>query len=245
MEKKLPKVFFEQMPIKLETNMFSAFLGGDWSSMITKLYPDFIPALNIEDKDKRADIIEKTILDIRKQLKQKLDDSLLTIKNDWLKIDKKYLLEISRIMEEEWNDRNIIGYISINPINPRFLESWSFSVNAFTKYCNLIIAHEISHFLFFKKFEKLFPNISKENYNFPNKEWLFSEFVTPIVLNDIRIRKILDGRSEFYPEHKDYKVDGVLVTKILSDLYNKLVIKDNNFDEFVREGLEIVYKIKF
>lgn len=244
MEKKLPKVIFEQMPIKLETNMFSAFLGGDWSSRITKLYPDFIPVLNIEDKDKRTDLIEKTILDIRKQLKQKLDNSLLTIKNDWLKIDKKYLLEISKVMNEEWEGRDIIGYISINPINPRFPESWSFSVNAFSKYGNQIIAHEISHFLFFKKFEKLFPNIPNEKYNFPNKEWLFSEFVTPIVLNDIRIRKILGGRSEFYPEHKDYKVDGVLVIKILSDLYKKLVVKDNNFDDFVREGLKVVYKIK-
>ncbi len=244
MTKKIsPSITFVQMPIKLETEMFFDFLEGDWSKIMTDKYPEFLRIKDIKTKKKKIIEIKKEISKIRIELGERMGKALETIKKDWQKVEEKTFQTLAEIIQEDWSTREIIAYISINPICPRYLDSWSFSVSPNTKSPNIIIAHEVSHFLYFKKFKEIFPEIKEEKYEFPHKEWLLSEIITPTVLNDIRIRKIIGRGAGFYDDHRRLEINGKLVTEIIRELYDKFVIKKKDFSEFIRESLKVINKI--
>lgn len=241
---KLPTVVFEQMPIKLETEMFFEFLNMDyWAKRITNKYPQFLQIKEINEKKEKISKIKSEIIKIRKESRDKLNINLKAIKNDWQKVEGEVLEALSEIIQTDWSNREITTYISINPVCPRFLNTWSFSVSSDYENTNLVIAHEISHFLYFKKFKEQFHKAKKENYESPHKEWLLSEIVAVIMSHDPRILKLIKTKSDYYPDHKTLKVKGEFVTKIIEDLYKNLVIKNNNFSEFIKRGLEVVKSI--
>ena len=195
MKNNLPKVIFKQMPLELESEMILEFLDTNWSGKITKKFPEFLKISKISDKREKKKAIKNLIVQIREKLKEKMSWGLKVIKSDWQRMEKDCLERLSEIIQTDWPEKEITAYISINPICPRFLDTWSFFVSQDNKNSNIIIAHEISHFLYFKKFKDVFPKIEKDKYEFPNKEWLLSEITTPIILNDSRMQEILGGKD--------------------------------------------------
>lgn len=233
----LPKVIFKQIPIELEEEMFFDFLDHSWSKMITDKYPGFLKIKEIKSEAERKVAIKDELVKSRGELKEKLDKSLELIKSTWLGVERDIFKALSEITQEEWPEKEIIGYISLNPICPRYLDSWSFSITFDHKTPNITIAHEISHFLFFKKFKIIFPEIGKDKYESPHKEWILSEMVAVIILNDPRMVKIIGSGSGFYDNHRKLKVNGEFLTGIIQDLYNEFVLKQNNFSEFVERSM--------
>jgi hypothetical protein len=241
MIKKLPKIIFKQMPVRLETEMFFDFLEGDWSGMITEKYPGFAKIQNVKPKKERARLIKKEIVKIRAGLGERLNGDLNKIKSDWQKVEKKVLQTIAEIVQVDWTARKITAYVSLNPICPRYLDSLSFVVTYDRDQANKVIAHEISHFLFFKKFKQVFPKIDKKKYESPHKEWILSEIVAVIILNDKRITQVLDSHSNgYYPQHRDFKIDNKPLTEIVENLYEEFVVQKNNFSEFIRKSMEVL-----
>lgn len=240
-----PKVIFKQMTLKLETEMFFEFLKGDWSRMITDKYPEFPKIKNIVSKEEKVTLIKNEILKIRGKLEKKLEKNLEIIKSGWQKVEKECFKCLSEITQEDWPSREIIAYISLNPICPRYLNSWSFSLTYDCMNPSKTIAHEISHFLFFKKFSKIFPEINTENYEAPYKEWLLSELVAIIIQNDPRMIKIQgEAKSDFYSDHKKLKINDRFVTNIIKELYDEYVINKNDFEEFIKKSLELLKDLK-
>lgn len=233
----LPKVIFKQIPIELEEEMFFDFLDHSWSKMITDKYPGFLKIKEIENKKERKAAINDEIVKLRAELTEKIAKGLETIKSSWLEVEQNVFKTLSEITQEEWSYKEIIGYISLNPVCPRYLDSWSFSVTYDCEDSNKVIAHEISHFLYFKKFKSIFPNIGKDRYESPHKEWILSEIVAVIILNDPRMVKIIGSGSGFYDNHRKLKVNGEFLTGIIQDLYNEFVLKQNNFSEFVERSM--------
>lgn len=243
-ERIIPKIVFKQMPLKLETEMFLNFLEKDWGFKITDKYSQFLRIKEMKSEKERKSAIRKEIIKIRKDLGDKMDLGLKSVEGGWKKVQKKTFETLSEIIQEEWSDRKIVGYVSINPICPRWLDSWRFSVTFDSKYSNLIIAHEISHFLYFKKFRDLFPKIKKEKYEYPNKEWILSEIIAIIISHDSRMLKILGIKSSFYPEHKKIIVGEQSLIVIIKSLYNKYVTKQDNFSGFTRQAMEVLKNLK-
>ena len=129
-------------------------------------------------------------------------------------------------------------------VKNRNWDSWSFCVTHDRNDTISIITHEISHFLYFKKFKEIFPKISRKNYEAPRKEWLLSELVAVIISHDPRILKIVGIKDDFYPEHKILTVGGELLTEAISKLYKEYVIDKNNFSEFIKKSLDLVTLLK-
>ncbi|MGB8816259.1 MAG: hypothetical protein WCC74_03470 [Minisyncoccia bacterium] len=242
--KKLPEVIFKQMPIELESEMILEFLDTNWSGKITKKFPEFLKISKISDKREKKKAIKNLIVQIREKLKEKMSRGLKVIKFDWQKMEKNCLEKLSEIIQTNWLEKEITAYISINPICPRFLDTWSFSVSPDNKNSNIIIAHEISHFLYFKKLKEVFPKIKKDKYEFPNKEWLLSELVTPIILNDPRMQKILGVKDGYYREHKNLKIGNELATRVIEDLYKNFVIEKKDFSSFIKKSSKIINKVR-
>ena len=240
----LPEITFKQIPLEFEVEMFFDFLEGGWNRMITEKYPQFLKIKKIKEKKERKLAIKNEIVKIRTELGSELDKNLEIIKSSWQKIEVECLQELPNIIQTDWPDREITAYVSLNPVCPRHLDSWRFSVTHDRKNTNVVIAHEISHFLYFKKFKEIFPKISNENYESPHKEWLLSELVAVIVSHDPRMFKIIGVKDDFYQEHKKMMVNGELLTEKIEKLYKEYVMDKNDFSEFIKKGMEIVRKIR-
>ncbi len=245
-ENTLPKVIFKQMPLDLETEMLLGFLAEDWSDVITKKYPQFLEIKKMENEDKRKQSIKKEITNIRQELGSKINEGLLLVKNNWQKVEKETLEKLFEIIQTNYLEKEITAYISINPICPRFLDNWSFSIPPDHKNPNKTIAHEISHFLFFKKLKEEFPEISREKYESPHKEWILSEMLAVIILCDDRIINALNIPKYYgyYPKHKELKINGEFLSKLLENLYEDLVVNKKDFTEFIRQSLRLLKKLK-
>jgi len=240
-----PKIVFEQIPLEFETEMFFDFLDGDWSNMITEKYSGFVKIKDIKSKKEKMRLIKKEIIKIRAGLGKRLNRDLDKIKSDWQKVEKKVLQTIAEIIQVDWSARKITAYISLNPICPRYLDSLSFVVTYDRDQANKVIAHEISHFLFFKKLREDFPKIDKKKYESPHKEWILSEIVAVIMLCDERLLKALNIPKfyGYYSEHKGLKVNGEFLTDIIERLYKESVIDKNDFSEFLKKSIEAIEEL--
>jgi Asp-tRNA(Asn)/Glu-tRNA(Gln) amidotransferase B subunit len=99
--------------------------------------------------------------------------------------------------------------------------------------------------LFFKKLKKEFPEIQRKKYESPHKEWILSEIVAVIILNDKRMTDILDNHNNgYYPKHRELKINGEFLTKLVEDIYEKYVVQDRNFTDFIQKSLELFKDIK-
>jgi hypothetical protein len=240
----MPKIIFKQIPLEFEVEMFLAFLDRDWSYKITEKYPNFLEIRNIKEEKEREKAVETELIRIKEELGNKLDSNLELIKEGWEKVQEETFKILSDIIQEDWPDKEITAHVSLNPICPRHLDLWSFSVPHDRKYPNLVITHEISHFLYFKKFKNDFPDIDRGKYESPHKEWLLSEIITPIILNDPRILKIIGPGAGFYEKHKELKVGNKPLTESIQELYTEFVINKNNFSEFIKKSLDVVTLLK-
>ena len=90
----------------------------------------------------------------------------------------------------------------------------------------------------------VFPDIPRENYEAPHKEWLLSELVAVIISHDPRIFKIIGKKDDYYPEHKKLMVNGELLTEVIEELYQELVINKNDFIGFVKKGMDVLKSLK-
>lgn len=244
MDNNLPKIIFRQMPLELETEMFFDFLEGNWKGMITGKHSEFLEINNIKPKKAQLGAIRNQIIKIRTRLGGELDQNLEKIKKNWQKIETKVFKTLSDIIHEDWSKKEVIAYISLNPICPRYLDTMSFVVTYDRKDANIIITHELSHFLYFKKLKEDFPEISRDKYESPHKEWILSEIITPIILNDPRVVKIIGPGAGFYDKHKELKINGESFIELVQKLYQELVIQKNDFFEFNKKALELLKELK-
>jgi hypothetical protein len=245
-KKRFPKVIFEQMPLDLEMEMISGFLDWDWGDVITKKFPQFLKIREIKEKNEKKNAIKNETIKIRQELGIKMDEGLELVKKNWQKVEKETLENLAEIIQTDYSEKDITAYISINPICPRFLDTWSFSVPPDHKNPNKTIAHEISHFLFFKKLKEDFPEIERGKYESPHKEWILSEMLAVIMLCDERLTKALNIPKYYgyYPKHKELKINNEPLSTLLENLYEDLVIQKKDFSEFIRKSLELLKDLK-
>lgn len=121
-------------------------------------------------------------------------DGLLKAQNDivaqWGEIEADWYLFLMDIFESEVEDQACFhGYIGIAPIYPRDIERGSFLVpyDAGIQEMRKIIAHETSHFIFYRKVGELgLMDASTERLI-----WLMSEIMVPLLFGDKRAISII------------------------------------------------------
>ena len=98
------------------------------------------------------------------------------------------------------------------------------------------IMHECCHFLYFEKWQKLYPKMNRKKFESPHTEWHLSEVVAPIILNDERVQKLLKQKAVFYSEYQKMKINNQFVPEHFADLYKANIKKDNGFEIFLKEA---------
>jgi hypothetical protein len=236
----LSKTKFSNIPLLIEVDIIHNFLfenGWGWNKYVIRKHPKIKQIFSLKGKNAQVDFLKKYIIKFKKNNSKAIEKNKKNYEKEWRKIEKDFLMKLSEIMEIGWpkNRKTIKAMISINPICPRFLNNWSFSIfynRKDTKSALEVIAHEICHFLYFEKWRKLYPKMSLKKFEAPNIEWHLSEIIAPIILNDNRVQEILEKKADFYPEHKKMKINGKSVPRYFTDLYNK----SDDFESFLKRS---------
>jgi hypothetical protein len=144
---------------------------------------------------------------------------------------------LSVIMNEDWEGIDEVNiYVGVCPIAPHFLEDNSFLLPHYHELPILLnwSAHELTHFLYFKKFAKLFPNEKPETFESPHANWVLSETLAPVIDSDKRIKSITNTDSNLYPDWQKVKIEGRGLQEIFTAIYKE----SKTFDEFLVKAKE-------
>jgi len=245
----LPKVKFIDISLSKEIDWIHGFLFQNewgWGKYILKKHPEIKKIFSFKTEAEEIRFLRKYVIKFRKENQKLTEKNKIEYQKKWQKIEKDFFIILSEIMQIDWpkNKKIIKAMVSIDPICPRFLNNWSFSI--FYNYKKIshameVIMHESCHFLYFEKWRKIFPKSNLKTFESPHIEWHLSEIVAPIILNDRRIQKLLKQKAAFYTEHKKIKIGDRTAPRYFTALYNKLVKKDN-FAEFMKESYQVIKK---
>jgi len=248
-KKRLPKVKFKTVSLKIELNLLYDFLFDNqwgWEKYIFKKHPKLKKVYEFKLKKERKRFVLNYIKAYNFRHRKLIPKNKSKMEERWKIIEKKYFFILAAIMNTNWpkNKKVITAMLSINPICPRFLKDWSFFINYQYKIKDVmeVMMHETCHFLYFKKWHELFPAIRLEKYESPFIEWHLSELLAPIILNDNRVQKYLKQKAVFYEEHQKIKMNGVSAPVYFSRLYAKWLKSGEAFDYFLKDAYKVIKK---
>lgn len=233
----MPKVRFTHISLSKEVDLIHGFLFQNewgWGKYIIKIHPKINKVFSFKTEAEQIKFLRNYTVQFKKDNQKLIEKNKIKYQREWQKIEKDFFIILSEIMQIDWpkNKKIIKSMISVNPICPRFLNDWSFSI--FYNYKKMshtmeVIMHESCHFLYFEKWKKLYPKVNNKKFESPHIEWHLSELIAPIILNDQRIKKILKQKANFYEEHKKIKIYNKTAPEYFSELYNT----SKNFEQFL------------
>ena len=225
-EKFIPKVELEiEPPENREARQIMWFLNSS-----SKLHSDFINSLFkslpelkeisfIENEQEKYVKIQNLLKNKREKNKDFLLENFNSIKNDWESRSNNYLKRLSDLFETDWiENKNIKGYVALNSPYPRFLDDYSFFM-PFEK-ARETIAHEILHFIWFKKWKEIFPETERKEMENPYLVWKISEIIDPIILQtDPIIKELIEPKRWGYAEFENIKINGIKMQEYFTKVY--------------------------
>jgi len=244
----IPKVKFTHISLSKEVDWMHGFLFQNewgWGKYIIRKHSKIKKVFSFKTEAEQIKFLRNYTIQFKKDNQKLIEKNKIKYQKEWQKIEEDFLIILSEIMQINWpqNRKTIKAMISINPICPRFLNDWSFSI--FYNYKKIshameVIMHESCHFLYFEKWKKLYPKVNNKKFESPYIEWHLSELVAPIILNDQRIKKILRQKAIFYEEHKKIKINNKTALEYFTELYNK----SKNFEQFLNKSYKAIKKNK-
>ncbi len=212
-----------------------------WSEVIYRAYPDLKTELEGIDDKKKRERIERNFLEVVFTAEGKvLQEKAKSTQAEWDKINDRILGALSEVVEQDWSndDARISGRITVNPMGPRYLETRTFDVfyRRPTERIVYFAIHEILHFIYFEKWETIFPKTPKEEFEIPHLIWALSEMMPGVVLNDERIQKVFKYKFTSNPEFEALKLDGKPLMSHIKELYDDR----RDFEDFLRKSFKFV-----
>lgn len=239
------KTVFTLPSIKREAETLLYFCSSsnstwDWSGIVYKNHPQLEIVLKGAKKKDRYPIVyayTKTFINNptqRLRLHRLVDEYQRT----WDLVNDDFIKVLSRHFETKipTQRKRMTGYISIVPIFPRDIDTWSFNVSSRnTSLLVPVTMHEILHFFYFKKWMEVFPKTKRKELDSPHLVWMLSEILDPIILNhQPEIQALHPHIHGHYSEFQELKINNVSVTKHFEKLYKKHLKGGDSFESFLR-----------
>jgi len=231
----IPKCRFELLGLDREAELFYSFMKNNrFSEIFDKAYPDL--RLIQETCMDENDCLRK-YQEFLENLRDSKASAMLEFKEKiefaWGNINDEFLELLANHFETNWPEDKpeIVGCISNLPVFPRFLDDYQFCVS----YKNVdssieVIAHEILHFLWFKKWKEVFPTIERKEYECPHLVWRLSEIMDPIILQCYEpIGKLIKPKKWGYDSFEKIYIDGVSMTDFFKSIYLNGLVKGTGF----------------
>lgn len=127
---------------------------------------------------------------------------------------------------------DMVCNVSLNPIEPRFLQSHTFDI-FYKNSANGAIGeaiHEIIHFVWFHVWNQLFAD-SYEEYESPSLKWILSEMVVEPIMRDVRLRSInpyfpREKGGCVYPYFYTMQIEGTCILDTLWEMFRSMSISE-------------------
>jgi len=233
-----PKIKFK-IDVNKDIKTLKAFVndakfdGGEnlqWA--VFKKYPnlkEYFKNNKIKDYKKITEFIKEKY----KKEEKIIEENIKIYQNNWEKVENKFFnLTDDLFIDQKWPKGKYITYPTIWGMFPRFLEDKTFQV-PFThkkeEYVNVVIAHEMLHFIFYEYLFKKYPKYKAKKYNF--LVWNVSEIFNEVVQNSPKWRKVFGLKSMGYPQHKKivekisrkyYKNGKIDVDLLIGDIFEEV-----------------------
>lgn len=209
-----------------------------WTESLFYFYPQIdktkFQSLEVyQRKEYLKDVLSKVILTID------LDKKVIEYQKYWdtnvSDIQKALEDAFDLSLTDKFND--MVAYITLNPICPRYLENNSFD----TFYLNSergalgMVLHEIIHFIWFFVWSSHFHD-EKAEYESPYMKWIFSEMVVdPIMRHDKRLSSINPyfNNGCVYDYFYTMKIDDTPILGTMLNLY-----ENNSIIAFMEKGYQ-------
>jgi len=231
-----PKLKIKVASLAREKEQFKIFLDTGFAKFIHQMYPEL---KGVKGKD-----LEAVVRRLHFERSNKVKARVKQVKQEWAQKGPKFMETISKMMGTEWFEREISCHVSVAEMNPRFLEYVEFMM--FYDYpmekTMEGIYHELTHFIYFKKFGELFPKVEKKRYNVPYPEWLLSEIIAPIMLADPRLKDFVKIKPTEYKAFVNIKVGNVKIMDYFSRMYTDYMRKGKTFDDFLKDAYKVIQK---
>jgi len=204
-----PKIKFK-IDINKDIRTLEAFVndaqfdgGQNLQWAIFKNYPnlkEYFKENKIKDFQKIAEFVKEKY----KKEEKIIQKNIKIYQANWKKVENSFFdLTDALFIDQSWPKGKYIAYPTIWSMFPRFLEDKTFQVPyAYKKekYVNVVIAHEMLHFIFYEYLYKKYPKYKKDKYNF--LVWNISEIFNEVVQNSPKWKKVFGLKSMGYSHHK-------------------------------------------
>ncbi len=249
----LPKILFlKNTPSKEARMLFNLCYpknnGWDWSEYTYKKHPELKAlVLGEKNKEKFYDLCYEYTKGYYKKEKKNLLQKQTLYQGYLDKRSNHFLKELVKHFETNFptSPKIIKAFITIGTTCPRFLDSWSFWVGDQGKQERILRTcyHEILHFLWFKKWNEVFPNANCREFDQPHLIWKLSEIMDPIILNHHpKIKKMGQLYSPGYQEFQNAKIGKTKLILYYERLYKKHLSRTESFESFLKKIWNITLK---
>ncbi len=244
---KIPVIKFKPMDINDNITLVKEFYFLENDSISTheftlQLFPKLRDIDNNISKERKEKIIDNVV---REEYKKERDNIIKDVERYnglWKDYNDKYFNTLCEYFGVNFpDDLNVIdATVGLLPVNPRFLDSYSFSICCGEKKDKVIetCAHETLHFIWFIKWRNLFPNTKKYEMDSPYLVWKYSEMVTDPILNN-KPFDTFNFREHGYDNLYKIMDGNIKVMDKLRELYSK----DISIEEKIKDGFEYIKKI--
>lgn len=238
------KVIFKKMDLQdnIDLVKMSYYDDGEILNVHERTINLFPRLKDINKNCKKEDIdrlIEKVVTEEYTKNEDLLTKYVANYQKLWDKYNDKFLKILSKYLNVSLPNKDIVATVGFIPICPRYLDKFSFSVHDSIPDDFLIetCAHEICHFLWFKKWKKLYPNYNIDDFESPNKIWEYSEMIVDPILNSDECVSLF-GKKTRYAYDYFYDQEG-----LMDNLFN-IYSQEIPIEDKIKKGYEYIRKRK-
>lgn len=206
-----------------------------WSSPLYHFYPqldqEYAQGLAFPE---RMAYLEQMLQKIYEEQRAVIDQKAKQYADHWTVCRGQITEALSEAFEVDLTNQfqDLRCLVSLNPVEPRFLQERSFSVFYLNSGRGAIgeAIHEIVHFVWFYVWHQVFGD-RVEEYERPSTKWILSEMVVESVMRDPRLSSInpyfpRENGGCIYPWFFDMIAGGKPILETLDPWYRSMGIRD-------------------
>ncbi len=218
-------------PISLEENINIV----KWTFNESEEFHNYTLGLFKELSDKSTDKeIEEVVTRYYNNRIDEINKNVIYYNEVWNNYNDSFFKELTTFLNTDFNDE-IKGYIGVIPVYPRYLSDKSFFIgnNLDEGEIVRVTAHETCHFIWFKKWQELFPDSNPDDFESPHKIWEYSEIIIDPILNNKKINEVIRVYENTYDYFYDLQdKNGLFILDELHNIFNS----NESIEEKIKKG---------
>lgn len=248
----IPKIKFKEMTLQENIDIIKwAYYEQNGALSVHDYTIQYFPELAFIDnsitKEKVYQKIEEVVVNKYEKYREKIKLEVKRYNDIWQEYNDKYFDMLANYFNVEWPQISVIECtVGIIPVFPRYLDTFSFSIDIGVEDWKLIetAAHETLHFMWFIKWKQIHPETPREEYDSPYLIWQYSEMVTDPILNNKPFSDLFGTvfKEQSYDSFYELRdADNNLVMDKLRNIYRENIAIEDKINKgfaYIKRALE-------